>query len=169
LKHGLTVVASRRNPGGHAAYGALVIVNGVETLADGQYVCGGPTASNNVAEYSGILAVLQWIDKSAGESCEKIIIRGDSKLVINQLGGSWNTNCTNCGDPLKRCSCEKKTPGLYYPFYEQARDLYQVLKKRHKITLKWIPRKENEVCDVYSKKVLLDRGIKFKIQPEVAA
>ena len=29
----------------------------------------------------------------------------------------------------------------------------------------WISRNENDICDVLSKKVLLDMGIKFKIQP----
>jgi ribonuclease HI len=157
------------NPGGHAAYGALVKVNGETVFSEGVYVCGGPMASNNVAEYAGMLAVLRWIDKYAGQAATKIIIRGDSKLVINQLSGKWNTNCTNCGKPLKRCFCGKKTPGLYYPYYEQCRDLFAVVSRRHKITLTWIPREQNDVCDVLSKGVLKERGVEFKIQPEVVS
>jgi len=157
-----------KNPGGHAAYGALVKIDGQTVFSEGKYVCGGPTASNNVAEYSGILALLRWIEANAGEECKQITIRGDSKLVINHLAGKWNTNCTNCGNPLKRCFCGKKTPGLYFPYYEQARDLFAVLNRRHKIKLQWVPRDENSICDVLSKAVLKDRGVKFRIQPEVA-
>lgn len=155
------------NPGGHAAYGALVQVDGVTVFSDGAYVCGGPTASNNVAEYSGMLSVLRWIDEHAGESAQKIIIRGDSKLVINQLAGKWNTNCATCGKPLTRCACGKRTKGLYYPFYEKCRDLFAVVSKRHKIVLMWVPREHNDICDVLSKGVLKDRGVEFKIQPEL--
>ena len=161
-------VCEPKNPGGHAAYGALIKVDGETVLREGGYVCNGPTASNNLAEYSGILAVLRWLDQNAGASPVKITIRGDSNLVINQLSGAWNTNCTKCRKPLKRCSCATPTPGLYFPFYEQARDLLAALTKRHKITLTWIPRKENEICDVLSKAVLKERGIEFKIQPKAA-
>lgn len=156
------------NPGGHAAYGAVVQKDKHTVFSEGEYVCSGPTASNNVAEYAGMLSVLRWIDANAGEAAEQITIRGDSKLVINQLSGAWNTNCTKCGKPLKRCFCGEKSPGLYYPFYLQARDLFDVLKKRHKIKLVWVPREQNSICDVLSKSVLKNRGIQFKIQPEAA-
>lgn len=154
------------NPGGHAAYGALVKVDGMTMFSEGGYVCHGSTASNNVAEYSGMLTVLKWLDSNAGAQPIKITIRGDSKLVINQLSGAWNTNCTKCGKALKRCCCGETTPGLYYSFYRDARDLLAVLQMRHKITLTWIPRNENDICDVLSKQVLKDRGIEFRIQPE---
>jgi ribonuclease HI len=162
-------VSEPSNPGGHAAYGALVKVNGETKFSEGGYVCHGPTASNNVAEYSGMLSVLRWLDANAGPEPIEILIRGDSKLVINQLAGAWNTNCTKCGKPLKRCFCGQTTPGLYYPIYEKARDLLAVLKTRYKIKLTWIPRDENAICDVLSKKVLLDMGIVFRIQPEPSA
>jgi hypothetical protein len=37
------------------------------------------------------------------------------------------------------------------------------------VSFKWVPREQNADCDVLSKKVLLDRGIQFRIQPEVPA
>ena len=32
--------------------------------------------------------------------------------------------------------------------------------------LEWIPREQNDICDVLSKKVLHDMGVVFKLQPE---
>ena len=155
-----------KNPGGHASYGALIQKYGQTVFSEGEYVCGGPEASNNVAENAGAMAVIKWLDQNAGESALKIIIRGDSKLVINQLSGRWNTNCTKCGKAIKKCLCGKPTPGLYYPFYVQAKELFGKLSRRHKVTLTWIPREQNDICDVLSKGVLKGRGVEFKIQPK---
>lgn len=112
-------------------------------MAQGGYCGVGPKMSNNVAEYSAFIAVAEEIIKHSGVA----IIRGDSKLVINQLNGAWNVN-----------------GGLYLPFYEKAMILWKKLRARTELT--WIPRNENDVCDYLSKKVLHDKGVKFRIQPE---
>lgn len=135
-------VCEPRNPGGHAAWGALVRVDDVDVYSAGGYCGVGPAMSNNVAEYSGFCAALEEASKHAGT----ITLRGDSKLVIMQLQGKWKVN-----------------GGLYFPFYLEAKKLYVANKDRLK--LQWIPREKNDVCDVLSKKVLLDRGIEFRIQP----
>ena len=132
-----------RNPGGHAAWGAVVHVDGQSVYREGGYVGVGPKMSNNVAEYSGFVAVLTEAQKYPGV----ILIRGDSKLVIMQLRGKW-----------------KVRGGLYLPYYKEAKKLYDA--NRERITLQWIPREKNDICDVLSKKVLHDMGIVFKIQPE---
>jgi ribonuclease HI len=132
-----------RNPGGHAAWGALVQLDGTTVYAEGGYCGFGPRMSNNVAEYSAFCA--------AAEECLKypgvVFIRGDSKLVVMQLQGKWKVN-----------------GGLYKPFYDKAKPLWNQLKNRSK--LEWIPREENDECDYLSKKVLKDMGIKFVLQPE---
>ena len=133
------------NPGGHAAFGVLVKVNGKIVTAYGQYVGNGPQISNNVAEYAGVASALKEVSKYEDET----IIRGDSMLVINQLGGSW-----------------KVRGGLYQPFYEAALKL--LIPIRDRVEFEWIPREENEECDELSKRVLRDRGIRFRIQPETA-
>ena len=76
---------SRGNPG-PAAYGALVrdAITG-ETLAEEGWTIG--RATNNVAEYSGLIAGLEMaraIDPGA-----QVEIRMDSKLVIEQMAGRW--------------------------------------------------------------------------------
>ena len=136
-------VCEPRNPGGHAAWGALVKIDGNEVMAQGGYCGVGKKMSNNVAEYSAFIAVAEEIAKHPGIA----IIRGDSKLVINQLNGEWGVN-----------------GGLYVPFYERAMKLWTKLRDRTQ--LMWVPRDENSVCDVLSKQVLKDMGIKFRIQPE---
>lgn len=132
-----------KNPGGHAAWGAVLLRDGQE-IWEGSGYCGeGPAMSNNVAEYSGVGAVL----KRLQEENEFCLIRGDSKLVIMQLQRKWKIN-----------------GGLYTPYYNIARDLYEPIKER--IGLRWIPRDENSICDVLSKGILHNLGIVFRLQPE---
>lgn len=132
-----------RNPGGHAAYGAILLRDGLEVWSKGGYCGFGPKMSNNVAEYSGIAEVL---DRLQGET-DECLIRGDSKLVIMQLKRKWKIN-----------------GGLYMPYYQKASILYARIMER--VKLEWIPRDQNSICDVISKKVLKDKGITFRIQPE---
>ncbi len=135
-------VTEPKNPGGHAAYGILVKLNGQIVLGKGEYVGFGPAMSNNVAEYAGIIALLEFIPTLPPQPG---VIYGDSKLVIMQLNGEWQAR-----------------GGLYFPFFERAKELYEPLRSR--IRLEWVPREQNEECDYFSKKVLLDRGIKFRMQ-----
>ncbi|MGH3427719.1 MAG: reverse transcriptase-like protein [Mycobacteriales bacterium] len=136
-------VCEPRNPGGHAAWGALVKVNGATVFAKGGYVGFGKMMSNNVAEYTGFIEAILQVKCFPGPA----LIRGDSKLVINHLLDEWQVN-----------------GGLYLPYYLQAANLFR--QERERIELEWIPRDQNEECDRLSKAVLLDRGIKFRIQPQ---
>lgn len=76
---------SRGNPG-PAAFGALVrdAVTG-EVLAQAAGTLG--IATNNVAEYSGLIAALELAAEVAPEA--SIEVRMDSKLVIEQMSGRW--------------------------------------------------------------------------------
>lgn len=133
------------NPGGHAAYGAVLLRDGQKVWEDAGYCGSGPNMSNNVAEYSGVASVLERL-QSEHELC---LIRGDSKLVIMQLRREWKVN-----------------GGLYMPFYQRAKALYEPICER--VAFEWVPRDQNAICDVLSKGVLHERGIKFRIQREVA-
>ncbi|MGH3905458.1 MAG: bifunctional RNase H/acid phosphatase [Pseudonocardiaceae bacterium] len=75
---------SRGNPG-PAGYGALVRdADTSELLAE---VSGGlGTATNNVAEYSGLIAGLRAAVAAGATSAE---VRMDSKLVVEQMSGRW--------------------------------------------------------------------------------
>jgi ribonuclease HI len=60
-------------------------------------------ATNNVAEYSGLIAALRW---AAAHGISKLHIRADSELLVKQMLGQYRV----------------KSPGLQ-PLYEQARAL----------------------------------------------
>jgi ribonuclease H / adenosylcobalamin/alpha-ribazole phosphatase len=77
--------ASRGNPG-RAAYGALVKdADTGRVLAEDGTTIG--TASNNVAEYRGLIAGLTMARTVAPEA--EIEVRMDSKLVVEQMSGNW--------------------------------------------------------------------------------
>lgn len=80
--------------------------------------------TNNRAEY---LAVLSGVKRALELGWKDAIIEGDSKLVINQLKGSWKVK----NEDLK---------GLYSQVIE-------ALMKFDTYILRWIPREENSIAD----------------------
>lgn len=136
-------VCEPRNPGGHAAWGVLVKQDGATVFGAGGYVGNGSRMSNQVAEYAAVAIALREVAKYN----DIATIHGDSMLVICQLRGTWEVH-----------------GGLYVPYYKAAFALYDPLRAR--VNLDWIPRERNSECDEFSKKVLRDMGIVFRIQPE---
>jgi probable phosphoglycerate mutase len=114
---------SRGNPG-TAGYGAVVrdAVTG-EVLAERNEAIG--TATNNVAEYSGLLAGLRAAGSLApGAAAE---VRMDSKLVVEQMSGRWRI----------------KHPDLQ-ALAAQARQAARALGR---VTYTWVPRERNKHAD----------------------
>ncbi len=114
---------SRGNPG-TAGYGAVVLdaVTG-EVLAEVNEAIG--RATNNVAEYSGLLAGLRAAAKLApGATAE---VRMDSKLVVEQMSGRWKI----------------KHPDLQ-PLAAEARQAARALGR---VTYTWVPRERNTHAD----------------------
>jgi ribonuclease HI len=114
---------SRGNPG-TAGYGAVVkdAVTG-EVLAELSEAIG--RATNNVAEYSGLVAGLRAAGKLApGANAE---VRMDSKLVVEQMSGRWQI----------------KHPDLR-PLAAQAR---QAARELGRVTYTWVPRERNKHAD----------------------
>ena len=84
--------------------------------------------TNNVAEYEGLLAAAQWIvDEGINE---KILIKGDSQLVIKQMKGEYRVNSA--------------TSKKYVP---EIKRLLQGLD----VSFSWVPREENEEADELSR------------------
>jgi len=76
---------SRGNPG-PAAFGALLRdASTGEVLAEAAETIG--RASNNVAEYRGLIAGLELVAEHAPDAA--VEVRMDSKLVIEQMAGRW--------------------------------------------------------------------------------
>lgn len=137
------------NPGGTAAYGAIILRDGRELWSTSQIYepeIAGAT-SNNVAEYLGFISILEWLDHSNWDREEKVIVHGDSKLVIMQMAGQWKIN-----------------NGLYLPFAREASRLMREIGcKRDNFQLKWIPRAQNSVADELSKRELKSRNINIRL------
>jgi probable phosphoglycerate mutase len=74
---------SRGNPGA-AAFGAVILENG-KVVEEISRAIG--TATNNVAEYSGLVAALQVIHRL--DPAATVEVRMDSKLVVEQMSGRW--------------------------------------------------------------------------------
>ncbi|WP_432829706.1 bifunctional RNase H/acid phosphatase [Dactylosporangium sp. CA-092794] len=112
---------SRGNPG-PAGYGAVVRDATGEVLAER---CGAlGVTTNNVAEYSGLIAGLRAARELGADEAE---VRMDSKLVVEQMSGRWQI----------------KHPGLR-PLAEQARSLAGSFSR---ISYSWIPREQNKHAD----------------------
>ncbi len=130
---------SRGNPG-PAGYGAVVSENG-KILAELFDVIG--IATNNVAEYSGLLAGLTHIHTLDPEAVVEVAM--DSKLVVEQMSGRWQIKHADMRDLAKQCRAAHN-PAL--------------------VTYSWIPRDENSHADRLANKAL-DGGSAHKPIPVV--
>ncbi|MYQ85653.1 MULTISPECIES: bifunctional RNase H/acid phosphatase [unclassified Streptomyces] len=119
---------SRGNPG-PAGYGAVVIdpVTG-ETLAEAAEYIG--VATNNVAEYKGLIAGLRaakaLVPDASADGALRVRVRMDSKLVVEQMSGRWKI----------------KHPDMKPLAAEAARIL-----PASAVTYEWIPREKNKHAD----------------------
>jgi len=115
------------NPGGVATYGFVIRKDG-KKLQEGHGLAGkpkSPQATNNVAEYTGLIKALEWLlDQKISGS---VLVRGDSDLIIKQVKGEYKV----------------KSP-LLAPLHRQAVDLLDQLPEA---TLEWIPRERNADAD----------------------
>jgi probable phosphoglycerate mutase len=111
---------SRGNPG-PAGYGVRIeredgsIVDLKEAL---------PLATNNVAEYTGLLAALRW---AAGNDIARLHIRSDSELLVKQMKGLYRV----------------KNAGLQ-PLYEEAVSL---ARRIGRVTFEHVRREFNKDAD----------------------
>ncbi|MFI7399667.1 bifunctional RNase H/acid phosphatase [Streptomyces sp. NPDC049541] len=113
---------SRGNPG-PAGYGSVVLDAATgETLVEAAEYIG--VATNNVAEYRGLLAGLRAaheLDPSA-----KVRVRMDSKLVVEQMSGRWKIKHPDM-KPLATVAARVFPPD--------------------QVTYEWIPREQNKHAD----------------------
>ncbi|MDH6543264.1 bifunctional RNase H/acid phosphatase [Streptomyces sp. SPB4] len=113
---------SRGNPG-PAGYGAVVLDPATgETLAERAEFIG--VATNNVAEYKGLIAGLTAARELAPDAT--VLVRMDSKLVVEQMSGRWKI----------------KHPDMK-PLAARAAKILP----RAQVTYEWIPRERNKHAD----------------------
>jgi len=122
---------SRGNPG-PAAYGALVRDPDTHQVLAREAAALG-VASNNVAEYSGLVAGLR-LAAALDPDCT-VEVRMDSKLVVEQMSGRWQIK----HDDMRRL----------------AREARQVLDPS-RVTYTWVPRAENKDADQLANEAMDD-------------
>ena len=112
---------ARGNPG-PAGYGVYIVDDQGNVLAELSGSLG--VATNNVAEYHGLITALQW---AADKDLKQLAVKGDSLLLIEQMRGNYKV----------------KNEGLK-PLHLRARMLVMQIGD---VTFTHVPREENKDAD----------------------
>ena len=117
-----------KNPGGVATYGFVATQDGKKIYEGRGLACKpyDPAATNNVAEYTGVVKALEWL-VDQGRTKEPVIVRGDSQLVINQATGAWKVKSPSIA------SLNARVRELFFKFSS--------------LTFEWVPREQNREAD----------------------
>jgi ribonuclease HI len=120
---------------GIAAYGFTVDGPGLDVeesgLATPPY---SEHSTNNVAEYAGAIAALEWLLRN--EYRGRVIVFGDSELVIRQMTGEYAVRAEHLTAYHDR--------------------LAQLAGRFESVEWKWVPREQNARADRLSKEAILD-------------
>lgn len=123
---------ARQNPG-PAGYGVYIVDDSGAVLAELHGSLG--IATNNIAEYRGLIAALQWaVDNNVTE----ITIKGDSLLIVEQMRGNYKV----------------KNEGLK-PLHMQARMLVMQIGN---VKFAHVPREQNKDADRLSNVAMDENG-----------
>lgn len=121
---------SRGNPGVAGSGTVIYAEDGRTVLRDVVYVV-GKRATNNVAEYHGMLRGLEAARDLGARTVE---VHMDSKLVVEQMSGRWK---------------------IKHPDMQQlALEARRLLDNFHSVTFTWVPRGRNEVADALSNQAM---------------
>jgi len=100
---------------------------------------GGPSATNNVGEYTALAAALIWCLQHE-DLIDEVLFRGDSQLVINQVAGEWRCRNRNL----------KPISAIVNMMVGELRDRGVI------VEFEWISRKENKRADRLASKIIND-------------
>lgn len=126
------------NPSGIATYGFIVYENSKKVYEEYGLVgagCLGHDVTNNVAEYTALIRALEWLVEYK-ESYKRVVIKGDSKLVIMQLRNLYSVRARRI-----------------IPLFNRVQEL---IKGFEEVSFTWIPRELNKEADALSKKAYYD-------------
>ena len=112
---------ARGNPG-PAGWGAYIVDDHGTVLAELSGAIG--IATNNVAEYNGLIAALEW---AVAHGLTELAVKGDSQLLVEQMRGNYRV----------------KNQGLI-PLYQKARTLAS---KIGRVTFEHVRREQNTQAD----------------------
>lgn len=116
------------NPGGISCYAFIVKSDGM-TIYSEYGVAGEPfseNSTNNVAEYTALAKALQWL-LANNYSSQKVEVKTDSQLVVNQLTGDYKVKA-------------RRIMSLY-------KEVLFLKNKFQDIQIKWISRDKNREAD----------------------
>lgn len=153
------------NPGGIACYAFIIkrqdklhpnIIRSEFGLAAEPFT---DNATNNVAEYTGIIKALEWLllqrrmPMDNYNATESITIKGDSQLVIYQIKGRYKVKAMKI-----------------IPLYQKVMSL---ISKFNDVRLEWIPREKNSEADkltsyAYIKMIDSDPTLKERMSNHMA-
>ncbi|MGV9411674.1 bifunctional RNase H/acid phosphatase [Nocardia sp. NPDC003693] len=134
---------SRGNPG-PAGYGAVVFGSNRGVLAERREYIG--IATNNVAEYRGLIAGLE---AAAELGAREVSVRMDSKLVVEQMSGRWQVK-----------------HAAMIPLADRARRLVAGFDR---VSFTWIPRKENSHADRLANEAMDDAHVVGEVREALGA
>lgn len=128
------------NPGGIACYG--FVIQKKNDRLDRLYEEGGiavtpfsDETSNNVAEYVGLVKLLEWLLRNRYENFT-ILIQGDSQLIVNQISGKYKVRSEKL-----------------MSYYEKTKSL---VKNFDNLVIEWIGRDNNRDADDLANKAYID-------------
>ena len=129
------------NPGGLVSVGYHYELNGEDHFGHFISFSGGESATNQVAEYTALGALLVDVlsNQDQVSTEERVLIaNGDNQSVVNIFNGRWRANAPNL----------KPIAGLVHMIR------YAMLKSGWTVAANWIPRTENVRADKLSRKSL---------------
>jgi probable phosphoglycerate mutase len=126
---------SRGNPG-PAGYGA-VVVDAVTGAVLAERKAGLGHTTNNVAEYSGLIAGLT---AARDLGAVAVDVRMDSKLVVEQMTGRWRVK-----------------DARLQTLAQQARELVAGFDT---VSFEWIPRARNKAADRLANEAMDEQGVR---------
>ncbi len=129
--------ASRGNPGDAAGGAVILDADSGALLVEVGVLCG--VASNNVAEYRGMIEAISVVHRLEVDG--EVLVRMDSKLVVEQMSGNWKV----------------KHPDMQQ-LVKQAWATIDTLQVR----FEWVPREENALADKAANRAL-DEGRDYVI------
>ena len=121
--------ASRGNPG-DSGIGIVVRNDAGEVVLTAYGFIG--TATNNIAEYSALLALLKRIKATP---CSQLVVHSDSELMVRQMNGEYKVRDENLKEYHRKVTALRDD--LSFPF-----------------ELRYVPREQNKEADT-----LANRGI----------
>lgn len=115
---------SRGNPGPAAC--GFVVEEGDRVLHMGSLYLG--RATNNHAEYSGVMIALKWLEEQKELLKRKIVFYLDSELIVRQINGIYK---------VKEANLQKLYKEIIHSIKELDIDVY----------FKNVPRERNKIAD----------------------